>query len=241
MRERWIGRVVRPVMAGCVLAGLGAGCAASGGDPTRRGGVGILDGGAGEIAPAEEPAFNVETRFAAGQLAESQNVPQRAVEQYLEALKLDANHQPSLFRLALVYTQTKQYPQAIEAWKRYVDVTKGSPTAYSNLGLCYELAGQPQQAEATFKVGIANAPRHEACAVNYGLMLARQGRRDEALAQLQTVLPPAKAHYNMGSVYEQQGRLDQARQDYAKAMELDPAFRDARVRLQRLSGSADAR
>jgi hypothetical protein len=47
--------------------------------------------------------------------------------------------------------------------------------------------------------------------VNYGLMLTRTGRVPEARAQLETVLKPAEAAYNIGSVREQIGRKDQAR------------------------------
>src|SRR5262245_8341472 len=43
-----------------------------------------------------DPAFTADTRFAAGQLAESQNAPGPAMEQYREALKIDPKHQPSL-------------------------------------------------------------------------------------------------------------------------------------------------
>ena len=61
-----------------------------------------------------------------------------------------------------------------------------------------------------------------------------QGRRAEALTQLQTVLSPAEAHYNLGSVYELQGKNDQAAADYRKALELDPQFQDAKSRLTAL-------
>src|SRR5215203_6008458 len=46
-----------------------------------------------------DPPFTADTRFAAGQLAESQNAPAAAVEQYREALKVNPKHQPSLFRI----------------------------------------------------------------------------------------------------------------------------------------------
>jgi cytochrome c-type biogenesis protein CcmH/NrfG len=42
--------------------------------------------------------------------------PVGAVEQYREALKIDPKHQPSLYRLGMIYTQQKAYPQAIETW-----------------------------------------------------------------------------------------------------------------------------
>ena len=66
-------------------------------------------------------------------------------------------------------------------------------------------------------------------------MLARQGRSGEALRQLQTVLPPAKAHYDLASVYEIQGRKPEARAEYQKAVELDPQLDDAKARLAALN------
>lgn len=180
---------------------------------------------------SKDPKFNANTHFAAGQLAESQDDFPRAIAQYNEALKLDAKHIPSLYRLALVYTQQKDYPKAIEAWKSYIKVTDGSAEGYNNLGFCHELAGQPDLAETAYKKGVAKDPKHPACRINYGLMLARHGRTSEAIVQLQAVLTPAQVHYNLASVYEQQGRKEQAKIEYRKALELDPNFIDARTRL----------
>ena len=182
-----------------------------------------------------DPPFNVETRFAAGQLAESQNNPGAAIEQYKEALKIDPKHQPSMFRLAVVYTQAKAYPQAIEAWKKYIAATNNSARGYSNLGFCYELAGKNAEAEAAYKMGLARDPKCEPCCINYGMMLVRTGRVEDGRNLLQTVLEPAQAAYNIGSVLEQTGRKDQAREEYNKALKLDPNFQQAQARLSAMN------
>ena len=64
-------------------------------------------------------------------------------------------------------------------------------------------------------------------------MLARQGKIDEAMAQLTAVLTPAEAHYDMGAVFERQGKMAEARMEYRMAAQLDPKLQDAR---QKLSG-----
>jgi tetratricopeptide (TPR) repeat protein len=179
----------------------------------------------------KDPQFNANTHFAAGQLAESQDDFPRAIAQYNEALKLDSKHIPSLYRLALVYTRLKEYPKAVDAWERYVKATDGSAEGYNNLAFCHELAGEPDKAESAYKKGIAKDPNHQACRINYGLMLARHGRTSEAIIQLQAVLTPAQVHYNLASVYEQQGRKEQAKIEYRKAIELDPNLIDAKTRL----------
>ena len=185
-------------------------------------------------APADavkDTPFTADTRFAAGRLAEAEGNPAAAIEQYQEALKLVPDHQPSLFRLGVLHAQLKQYPEAVEACTKYVKATNESAPAYSNLGFCEELAGHPREAETAYQKGIVRDPKNLACRVNYGLMLARHGRVNEAARQWQAVLTPAEVHYNLGSVYEMQGRKEQAKLEYNKALELDPKFADARTRV----------
>jgi tetratricopeptide (TPR) repeat protein len=182
----------------------------------------------------KDPPLTADTRFAAGQLAESQNQLDAAVGQYREAIKLNPKHQPSIYRLAVLHTKAQQYPQAIEMWKQYVKATNGSATAYSNLAFCYDLAGKPEDAEDAFKTGVQNEPQNEPCRVNFGLFLARQGRKDEAIEQLSTVLKPAEVHYNLASIYEQTGRKAEARSEYERAIELDPQLWEAKSRLANL-------
>jgi tetratricopeptide (TPR) repeat protein len=180
---------------------------------------------------ADDPPLTANTRFAAGQLAESQGEPDRAIAQYLEALKLDPSHRDALFHLGQLYTQRRQFPQAVTMWQRYLAATKNSASAYSNLGYCYELSRHLDWAEQMYKAGIARDPTSAACRHNYALMLARGGRLNDALAQLSTVLSPAEAHYNIASVLEQQGQIEPAKAYYRRALELNPQLHDARVRL----------
>jgi tetratricopeptide (TPR) repeat protein len=182
----------------------------------------------------KEPAITAETRYAAGQLAESQNNPINAMKQYEEALKLKPDHVPTLYRLGVVLAQVKQYPKAIETWKRYLKATHDSASGYGNLGFCHELAGDWQAAESAYLKGIAKDPKNQPCRVNYGLMLARQDRVTDAINQLRAVLTPAEVSYNLGSVHEQRGRREQAKAEYQKALALDPTFYDAKQRLAAL-------
>lgn len=183
---------------------------------------------------SEDPPLSADTRFAAGQLAESQGNYDNAIAQYREALKLNPNHRDAMFRLGAVYTQGKRFNEAIPLWQRYIKVTNNAAQSYSNLALCYEMAGRPGEAEQTYKAGIERDPSESTTRNNYGRMLARQGRWDEALAQLSTVLKPAEVHYNLGTVCEEQGKREEAKAYYRKALELDPNLRDARSRLAAL-------
>jgi len=183
----------------------------------------------------KDPPFTAQTHFAAGQLAESQNNPASAIDQYERAIKLEPKHSASLYRLGIVYAQLKRYNEAVAVWKQYVNVTDASATAFSNLGFCCELAGRNDEAETAYRQGITKDPRNGPCRVNYGLMLARHGHVDQAVIQLQVVLTPSQVHYNVASVLEGQGLKEQAKYEFQKAIELNPSSGDARTRMAGLN------
>ena len=208
---------------------IAAGCGAKG--------KGAEDGSASDQAAKtafdteKEPPIALETRFAAGRLAESQNNPTLALKQYEEALKLKPDHVQALYRHGVVCAQLKQYPKAIETWKKYIKATHDSASGYANLGFCQDLSGDWKAAEASYVKGIERDPKNQPCRVNYGLLLARQDRMTDAIAQLRAVLTPPEVAYNIGSIYEQLGRKEQAKAEYRRAIALDPEFADARTRL----------
>jgi tetratricopeptide (TPR) repeat protein len=183
---------------------------------------------------AEDAPFTAQTHFAAGQLAESQGAAAMALDRYAAALKQDPKHLPSLYRMGVLYTQLRQYPQAIETWKRYIAASGNDATGYSNLGFCHELAGQPAEAESAYREGLAKDATNQAGHVNFGLLLAKLGRTDDAVAQLKAVLPESQAWYNVGSVCEQRGDRAGARAAYRKAIELNAAETGAAQRLSSL-------
>jgi tetratricopeptide (TPR) repeat protein len=183
---------------------------------------------------SEDPPISADTHFAAGQFAETQGDYANAVKQYKEALKLDPKHKRSLYRQAVCLSQLKKFPQAVASWKSYIEANNGDAQGYSNLGFCYELAGDTDLAESAYLRGINKEPKNVACRTNYGLMLARLGRTSEATLQLQAVLSEAEVHYNLASVLEHQGRREAAKIEYRRALELDPKFNDAKLRLTAL-------
>jgi tetratricopeptide (TPR) repeat protein len=181
--------------------------------------------------PAKEPPISANTRFVAAVLAEDTNDLPNAIKQYQAALQADPKHVPSIFGLAVIYSRQRQFPKAIDLWNRYIAATNGNATGYSNLGFCYESAGRPADAESAYRQGIVKDPRNQACRVNYGLMLAHQGKTAEATEQLSAVLTPAEVHYDLASVYESQGKKTAARDEYREALTLDPSLSDAKTRL----------
>ncbi len=175
--------------------------------------------------------MNADTHYAAAELALARGAIPQAVEQYKAALKLKPDHLGALYGLGCLQTQMRVYPQAIATWKQYVKATGGSAVAYSDLAYCEEAAGNSAAAANDYQRGILKDPNNEACRVNYGLMLAREGQISQATAELSTVLSQAEVHYDLGSVYEAQKDKVHAKVEYQKAASLDPSFEDAKAKL----------
>jgi tetratricopeptide (TPR) repeat protein len=187
-----------------------------------------------KIEEAKPPPVTADVRFAAGQLAESRGDFNLAFHHYYKALDLDPKHLPTLFQLGVLYAKLKQYDQSVEIWKRYIVTTGDKGDGYGNLGFCYELMGMPKTAIATYKKGIEKDPKNPSCRTNYGIMLAREGNIPDALRQWNPVLTDAQIHYNLASVYQSNGRKEEAKAEYEKALDSDPTLIDARARLAQL-------
>lgn len=222
---------IRWLLGSAILMAVVTGCA---NNPKAQQASNSAPPSGSELETSKAPPIRANTYFAAGQLAESQGDLANAIAQYQKALNLDPTYADALFRLGCVQTAARDFAKAIDTWNRYMALTQGSATAYNNLAFCQELAGNPIAAESAYRKGIERDPTNEPCHVNYGLMLARHGRPNEALLQLQSVLPPAKAHYDLAAVYEQSGHKKEAKAEYAKALELDPNLADAKAKLASL-------
>jgi tetratricopeptide (TPR) repeat protein len=182
----------------------------------------------------EEP-IGPDTYFAAGQLSETQDAASRAEEYYGKALEVDPMHKGSLFRLGVMCAKQKRFGEAIKHWNAYVKATNGDATGYANLGFCFELAGRSDEAETAYRAGIKSNPLNAPCRINLGLMLARHERVNEAMLEMQSVLPESQVHYNIASVYEAHGKKDEARIEYRRALQSDPKMADAQVRLDAMN------
>lgn len=181
-----------------------------------------------------EPDLQADTRFAAGQLQESQERWDCAIVQYEQAVRLNPKHVPSLYRMGVVMTKTRQYDKAVGWWNKYIAATGGIASGYSNLGFTYEMAGDVANAEKAYQQGLAIDPKSQPCRVNLGLMYARNNRTDEAKENLAMCLSPAEVSFNLATIYEQQGAIALAKTELKKALEQNPNMTEAQMKLATL-------
>lgn len=189
----------------------------------------------------DQQKFTAQTYYAAGQIAESQHEIGRAINEYRLSLNAPGPHAPSLYRLAVLYTQRKDYPQAIEIWKQYVSATYGSALAYGDLAYACQLAGKFADATSAYDQALRKEPSNPTVRVNYGLMLAGKGNIPAAQNQLSGILTQPQVHYQIGIACQENRNYTEARNQFTQAIALDPQLFDAKVRLAELNSSASAK
>lgn len=193
-----------------------------------------------KIDEVKAPGANAAVHVAAGDLAVGQGKLGEAYKQYAKALELEPNSKAALFKLASLYTYDKQFDVAIATWQRYVDATNQSANGYVNLGRANELAERWKPAEVAYLRAVNREPTNKAARVNYGILLAKRDRTDEAEAQLSQALKPAEVQYDLASVQELKHNYAAAVAGYEKALSLDPNFVPAKQRLDNLKAMTAA-
>ena len=178
-----------------------------------------------------------------------------AAEHLRQGLKTTPNNPQAHYFLGLCYSKQSQLAEAIEQFRSAVRLApKFIPSRY-NLGLALLLLGRNDDAieefEEALRVLAGMGPSAETSGflalTHRGLAdaLFRRGKHDQALKHLEEAL---RANPNLGSAYSlrgeiasAQGRPDQAREDFRRALALDPRDERSRALLEALSGRPTSR
>jgi len=112
-------------------------------------------------------------------------------------------------------------------------------------GIVSDSLGDWEGAIGHYRDALALKPGYAKCHGNLGVDLARTGRLEEGLSELETAerLDPEyyRAPQNRGQLLEQMGRFDEAVSAYRRAIELEPRYLLARATLAELLLSEGSR
>lgn len=108
-----------------------------------------------------------------------QNVPQggkqRNMQAQITSVRKQLEQRPESVglwnKLGHLYFDTDQYPQAIEAYNRSLELAPGDPNVLTDLGVMYRRNGESVLAVEIFDRAIAADPAHETSRFNKGIVL----------------------------------------------------------------------
>jgi Flp pilus assembly protein TadD len=150
----------------------------------------------------------------------------RGLAEYVAAQRLDADRPESHLNLGLLYTVQQRPVDAEAALKTARELDPGFAPAAVNLADLYRVTGRDIDGERILRAAVAHDPRGAAAHHARGLLLVRQRRTGEAIAELEAAarLGPESARY--GYVYavalHDTGRPTPARQALARVLSRRP-------------------
>lgn len=178
---------------------------------------------------------------------------------WLDVLKIYPASERALNNLGNVYLDAKRYGEARACFEQLVSRNPADYIAQQNLGAIYERADSPfrdeEQALVHFKAAVSSNPVFVEGYYNLGRLYQKRAQStadasliEEAIRCYTRALALNSAHVlahnNLGLIYFHQGRREDARREYDRALRLDPNCEPAKVNLKLLdapaSGPGDA-
>lgn len=99
------------------------------------------------------------------------------------------------FERAVALLNEQAYDPAIELLAKIIEQSPGVTAPYINIAIAYRHVGQPEPAEEHLKTALALVPGHPVASNEYGLLLRKKGRFDEARAMYENSLARFPAYY----------------------------------------------
>jgi arylsulfatase A-like enzyme/predicted Zn-dependent protease len=161
----------------------------------------------------EDPS-TVEAYMLLGNFLERAKRPEEAIAAYRRALALDDEHQNALFSLAAAYKKEGQLDEALAGFERARSLDPRNGKVLWHLADIYMQRQQPAKAEAVMKDALTRGVDQEWLLVKMGESQIAAKRFDDAERSLKAAVARrpdlAMAHFDLGLVYEEKGRLDLA-------------------------------
>ena len=144
-----------------------------------------------------------------------------------------------IFRKAYDLQMGGELEDAIEQYKRSIEIFP-TPEAHTFLGWTYSFQGRYEEAITECKEAIKLDPEFGNPYNDIGAYLIEKGRLDEAIPWFQKAMVAKRydsycyPHYNLGRVYEQKGKWQEALKCYEGSLKANPNYALAKKAFNRL-------
>ena len=158
-----------------------------------------------------------------------------AVAKFEASLKAKPDLTAAWIALAKASVKTKQYPRAIEAANKVLDIDNEDTDMWSVLAQAYTATGdKAKAAEAQAKL-----PKNASALFNEAARVINAGNDAEGEKLLKQAIAAddkmAVAYYELGMIYVRSGKAAEAKSNLEKYLELDPNGKDAPTAKEMIS------
>ena len=151
-----------------------------------------------------------------------------AVEEFNKVIVIDPLHVKAYNGLGVSYSELKDYSKAISAYLTALKLNPELDYVHNNLGYCYLLQGNMDAAVDAFRKAAALNTGSSRIHNNLGMAYLMKGDAEKGREELAIGGGDAWAVYNMARLYYQNDMFYEAREHFAKALDMNPSLAEAR-------------
>jgi Flp pilus assembly protein TadD len=137
-------------------------------------------------------------------------------------------------RLAVLYDQLGDFSKAEAEYQPLLKATPHDARLLNDVGYSHFSRGDLASAESYLKQAVQLEPGLKPAWLNLGLVLCAGGRMQDGFEAFQKGGTEGEAHANVAFVLAAQGKTDEAKAAYKKALTVEPGLTSARTALERL-------
>lgn len=138
-----------------------------------------------------------------------------------------------MMQKATVHHQRKEFPAAMQIYRRVLTIQPTNVMALNNLGLIRKALGEPRVAEEVIRMAVNLQPKNADFHFNLGNAIREDNRFPTAVAEYRIALKlnPEyfKAYLNLGDCLRIMAEYEAASEAFTKAMELRPDDNDVKL------------
>jgi tetratricopeptide (TPR) repeat protein len=163
-----------------------------------------------------------------GVLYYRKGVYDEAIKQFKEALKIDPKFELARENLLYLFSETKMEDPDVSKWKKEVEEAPSNVEALLRLGVSYQNMGRLDEAAETLGQVVEKNPDHYMARIHFGSVLKAQGQHQQALEHFlnaeDNVSKSAVFHTDLGEIYYNLGRTDEAISELRNAIKIDADY-----------------
>ena len=155
---------------------------------------------------------------------------------YRTALDRDKSRADAYARLAILHDKQGKFRESADLYRKALALRPGDPDIFCDMGYSFYLQRRWAEAEMNLRQSLAVNPEHRRAHNNLALLLVRDNRLGDALAEFgKAGSDPVQAHMNLAFALTIDQRWESARAEYQCALALDPSSQLAKARLDELN------
>lgn len=183
-----------------------------------------------------EPKNPEQVQLAYAQMMENSGRVEEARQHYAGVLEKQPKNVDAWLGQARADQAAGNAEQALAGFQKAVKLAPDSAAAQFGLGQCYASQDQwPKAAESLNKAMLA-APQDSQTRYSLAVALTHIGEIDTALPHFIRTVGDAEAHYNVGLILQEDGRLADAERHFQLAVSKKPELQEAQRWLAHLRG-----